>query len=581
MSMRRILLVAVAGLAAVWLLPSQSAPKIVFENIIERSGITYEMHNSATPQRHQVETMLAGVAVFDYNNDGLLDIYFVNGAKLPEMDKSDPAYHNRLYRNNGDGTFTDVTEKAGLQGAGYGMGVAVGDYDNDGFEDLYIASVNHNQLFHNNGDGTVTDVTAKAGVAGIHPKFGKTWGISAGWFDYDNDGLLDLIVINYVNWSIETEPLCKVGEIRAYCSPNSYTGQPNILYHNNGDGTFTDVSVKSGIDRLIGKGMGVAFADYDNDGYTDLFISNDTFRNFLLHNNRDGTFSETGILNGVAYNENGKSIAGMGTDFRDVDNDGLPDIFVAAMVGDTFPLFRNRGRDFADNTSLSGVARITSGATAWGSGIFDFDNDGNKDLFATCASILDNSDEIDHLPAKQPNLVLRNLGGAGGAVRFADVSKAAGPSFQVPAAHRGVAFGDLNNDGRIDAVVVVQNAKPEIWMNRSPGGNHWLILNLVGTKSNRDGLGARVKITPNVGGPQWNHATTATGFSTSSDKRVHFGLGAATTAKVEVTWPSGIQQVLGNVKADQILKVREEGTVPAAGSAAAPTPGPRIPHGKG
>jgi hypothetical protein len=339
--------------------------------------------------------------------------------------------------------------------------------------------------------------------------------------------------------------------------------------------------VKSGIDRLIGKGMGVAFADYDNDGYTDLFISNDTFRNFLLHNNRDGTFSETGILNGVAYNENGKSIAGMGTDFRDVDNDGLPDIFVAAMVGDTFPLFRNRGRDFADNTSLSGVARITSGATAWGSGIFDFDNDGNKDLFATCASILDNSDEIDHLPAKQPNLVLRNLGGAGGAVRFADVSKAAGPSFQVPAAHRGVAFGDLNNDGRIDAVVVVQNAKPEIWMNRSPGGNHWLILNLVGTKSNRDGLGARVKITPNVGGPQWNHATTATGFSTSSDKRVHFGLGAATTAKVEVTWPSGIQQVLGNVKADQILKVREEGTVPAAGSAAAPTPGPRIPHGKG
>jgi hypothetical protein len=581
MSMRRILLVAVAGLAAVWLLPSQSAPKIVFENIIERSGITYEMHNSATPQRHQVETMLAGVAVFDYNNDGLLDIYFVNGAKLPEMDKSDPAYHNRLYRNNGDGTFTDVTEKAGLQGAGYGMGVAVGDYDNDGFEDLYIASVNHNQLFHNNGDGTFTDVTAKAGVAGIHPKFGKTWGISAGWFDYDNDGLLDLIVINYVNWSIETEPLCKVGEIRAYCSPNSYTGQPNILYHNNGDGTFTDVSVKSGIDRLIGKGMGVAFADYDNDGYTDLFISNDTFRNFLLHNNRDGTFSETGILNGVAYNENGKSIAGMGTDFRDVDNDGLPDIFVAAMVGDTFPLFRNRGRDFADNTSLSGVARITSGATAWGSGIFDFDNDGNKDLFATCASILDNSDEIDHLPAKQPNLVLRNLGGAGGAVRFADVSKAAGPSFQVPAAHRGVAFGDLNNDGRIDAVVVVQNAKPEIWMNRSPGGNHWLILNLVGTKSNRDGLGARVKITPNVGGPQWNHATTATGFSTSSDKRVHFGLGAATTAKVEVTWPSGIQQVLGNVKADQILKVREEGTVPAAGSAAAPTPGPRIPHGKG
>jgi hypothetical protein len=297
-----------------------------------------------------------------------------------------------------------------------------------------------------------------------------------------------------------------VGEIRAYCSPNSYTGQPNILYHNNGDGTFTDVSVKSGIDQLIGKGMGVAFADYDNDGYTDLFISNDTFRNFLLHNNRDGTFSETAILNGVAYNENGKSIAGMGTDFRDADNDGLPDIFVVAMVGDTFPLFHNRGRDFADITSSSGVTRATSGLTAWGSGIFDF-----------------------------------------------------------------------NNDGKIDAVVVVQNARPEIWMNRSPGGNHWLILNLVGTRSNRDGLGARVKITPNVGGPQWNHATTATGFSTASDKRVHFGLGAATETKVEITWPSGIQQVLPNVKADQVLKVREEGVVPAAAPAVMPvapgTPG--------
>jgi hypothetical protein len=451
------------------------------------------------------------------------------------------------------------------------MGVAVGDYDNDGYEDLYIASVNHNQLFHNNGDGTFTDVTAKAGVAGIHPNSGKTWGISAGWFDYDNDGLLDLIVINYVNWNIETEPPCKVGEVRAYCSPNSYSGQPNILYHNNGDGTFTDVSVKSGIDKLIGKGMGVAFADYDNDGFEDLFISNDTFRNFLLHNNRDGTFSEMGILNGVAYNENGKSIAGMGVDFRDVDNDGRPDIFVAAMVGDTFPLFRNRGRDFADITSSSGVARATSGLTAWGNGIFDFDNDGYKDLFATCASILDNSEEIDHMPAKLPNLVLRNLGVAGGPVRFTDVSKTAGPSFQVPAAHRGVAFGDFNNDGKIDAVVVVQNAKPEIWMNRSPGGNHWLILNLIGTKTNRDGLGARVKITPNAGGPQWNHATTATGFSTSSDKRVHFGLGAATQSGIEINWPSGVHQVLTNVKADQVLTVREELLVPGTGPTASPS----------
>jgi len=548
--------VLVTGLAAGWLLPSQTGPRILFENIVKRSGVTYQMHNSVTPQKHQVETMLAGVAVFGYNNDGLPDLYFVNGAKLPELDKSDPAYHNRLYRNNGNGTFTDVTERAGLQGAGYGMGVVAGDYDNDGFEDLYISSVNHNQLFYNNGDGTFTDVTVKAGVAGVHPKFGKTWGISAGWFDYDNDGLLDLIVIDYVNWSLETEPPCMVGEIRAYCSPNSYTGQPNILYHNNGDGTFADVSVKSGIDKLIGKGMGVAFADYDNDGYTDLFISNDTLRNFLLHNNRDGTFSETGILNGVAYNENGKAIAGMSADFRDVDNDGRPDIFIVAMLGDTFPLFRNRGRDYADITSSSGVARATAGLTAWGNGIHDFDNDGNKDLFATCASILDNSEEIDHMPAKLPNIVLLNLGSGSGPVRFVDVCKEAGPRFQASAAHRGVAFGDFNNDGKIDAVVVVQNARPEIWMNRSSGGNHWLILNLVGTKGNRGGLGARVKITPSVGGPQWNHATTATGFDTSSDRRVHFGLGAATETAAEISWPSGIQQVLEHVKADQVLTVR-------------------------
>jgi hypothetical protein len=568
----RICIVAILGFAAVWLLRSQSSPTIVFENTIARSGIDYAMHNSVTPQRHQVETMLAGVAVFDYNNDGLPDIYFVNGAQLPQMDKSDPAYHNRLYRNNGDGTFTDVTEKAGLAGAGYGMGVAVGDYDNDGFEDVYIAGVNRNQLFHNNGDGTFTDVTAKAGVDGIHPRLGKTFGISAGWFDYDNDGLLDLIVINYVNWDIAHEPPCTVGMSRSYCSPDNYTGEPNILYHNNGDGTFTDVSAQSGIDKMIGKGMGVAFADYDNDGYTDVFISNDTFRNFLLHNNRDGTFSERGIESGVAYNENGRSIAGMGTDFQDIDNDGRPDIFVVGMLGDTFPLFLNRGRGFSDVTSSSGVARATVGVTAWGAGVYDFDNDGNKDLFAACASILDNSEEIDHKPSKRPNLVLRNLGAAGGSLRFADVSKEAGASFQAPGAHRGVAFGDFNNDGKIDAIVVLQNAKPELWMNRSPGANHWLLLKLVGTKSNRDGLGARVKISPNIGGPQWNHATTATGYSSSSDKRVHFGLGAATTARIEILWPSGIHQVLPSVKADRVLTIREKGPLPPAGAPAVTPP---------
>jgi hypothetical protein len=328
-----------------------------------------------------------------------------------------------------------------------------------------------------------------------------------------------------------------------------------MLYHNNGDGTFTDVSESSGIGRHVGKGMGVAFADFDGDGFTDVFVSNDTYRNFLFHNNRNGTFSEVGIVNGIAYNENGKSIAGMGADFRDVDNDGWPDIFVVGMVGDSFPLFRNRaGKGFADITSIAGVAKATVGHTAWGAGIYDFDNDGNKDLFASRASILDNAEEIDHLPAKLPNMLLRNLGRGA----FREVSAEAGPSFQVPGAHRGAAFGDLNNDGKIDVVVVRQNAPPEIFLNRSPGPNHWLIVRLTGTKSNRDGLGARIRITPSAGPAQYNHATTSVGFSASSDRRVHFGLGAATRVeKMEIAWPSGIRQTLTNVRADQVLNVQE------------------------
>lgn len=538
-----------------WRSPATGASSgpIVFENIIDRSGVRFVMDSSTSARKHQIETMLSGVAIFDYNNDGLMDLYFVNGARLPDMDKSDPRNWNRLYRNNGDGTFTDVTEKAGVRGAGFGMGVAAADYDNDGWVDLYVTGVNRNQLFHNNGDGTFTDVTEKAGVAGVHPKLGKTWSISAGWFDYDNDGRLDLFVTNYVNWSLETEPVCKTGDIVAYCSPNSYTGQPNMLFHNNGDGTFTDVSDASGVGKHVGKGMGVVFADYDGDGFTDVFVSNDTYRNFLFHNNGNGTFSEAGILSGVAYNENGKSIAGMGADFRDVDNDGRPDIFVVGMIGDTFPLFRNRGTDFTDVTSAWGIAGATARMTAWGAGIADFDNDGWKDLFAACSSILDNSEQIEHLPSKLPNKVLRNMGGT----HFVDVSESAGASFGVPQAHRGMAYGDLNNDGRIDVVVTVKDSRPEILINRS-AEKHWLLVKLVGVRSNRDGLGARVKATLAGGAALYNHATTSTGLSASSDPRVHFGLGAAQRVeKLEIWWPSGIRQTLRNVKADQILTVRE------------------------
>ena len=527
---------------------------IQFENVIEQSKIKFKLRNSISPKRYTFETMTGGVAVFDYNNDGWLDIFFTNGAAIPSLEKSDPSYYNRLFRNNGDGTFTDVTEKAGLQGIGYSMGAAAGDYDNDGFVDLYVTGVNRNQLFHNNGDGTFTDVTEKSGVGGVIPQIGKAWSVAAGWFDYNNDGRLDLFVVNYLNYSVKTATPCVQQGLPAYCSPVDFLGTPNILYRNNGDGTFTDVSEQSHISKYVGKGMGLAFADYDNDGFTDIFVSNDTFENYLLHNNRDGTFTNVALLAGVAYNAFGNAIAGMGADFRDVDNDGKPDIFETAMFGEGFPLYKNLGDgQFQDVTATAGLSALTSRSTAWGVGIFDFDNDGNKDLFTANSDILDNSMELAHRPFPLPNRVFRNKAG----LSFEDVSSKAGSSFSVPAPHRGAAFGDLNNDGKVDVVVAVLNGPPEIWMNRSSEGNHWIILKLVGTKSNRDGLGTKIRLTTSLG-TQYNQASTAVSYNSSSDKRVHFGLGSATSVDaIELTWPSGIKQVLKNVKADQILAVTE------------------------
>ncbi|HEV2397181.1 MAG TPA: CRTAC1 family protein [Candidatus Sulfotelmatobacter sp.] len=470
------------------------------------------------------------------------------------LEKSNPSYWNRLFHNNGDGTFTDVTEKAGLQGLGYSMGVAAADYDNDGFVDLYVTGLNRNQLFHNNGDGTFTDVTAKAGVADIVPKIGKAWSVTAGWFDYNNDGLLDLFVVNYLNYNISNAKLCAQEGHPAYCSPVDFIGTPNVLYRNNGDGTFTDVSEQSHIAQYIGKGMGLAFADYDNDGFTDIFVPNDTFENYLFHNKGDGTFTNVALQAGVSYNAFGNAIAGMAADFRDIDNDGKPDIFETAMFGEGFPVYKNLGDgQFQDMTAPSGLAASTSRSTAWGVGVFDFDNDGNKDLFTTNSDILDNSLVLAHRPFPLPNHVFRNKGN----LTFEDLSSKAGASFQVPAPHRGAAFGDLNNDGKIDVVVTVLNGSPEIWMNRSSNKNHWIILKLVGVKSNRDGLGTKVKITT-AQGSQYNQATTTVGYNSSSDKRVHFGLGtAAVIDMIELTWPSGTKQILKNIKADQILTVTE------------------------
>ena len=537
---------AVLSVCVLILVSFAAQPEIRFENTVRASGITLHLDNSTTPEKHPEETMTGGVAVLDYNNDGRPDIFFINGAHLPDMQKSQARYWNRLYRNDGNGHFTDVTERAGIAGAGYSMGVAVGDFDNDGNEDVYVTGVDHNQLFHNNGDGTFTDVTERAGVSTIDKKGNKPFSVAAGWFDYNNDGKLDLLVVNYVQLPA-AEPVCKTNNLRAYCSPDSFAGVTNILFRNNGDGTFTDVSEVSGISKLTGKGMGVAFADYDGDGFTGIFIANDTFRNLLFHNNRDGTFTELGVLAGVAYNENGKSIAGMGADFRDVDNDGRPEIFVTGTLNDMFLLFRNNGRDFTDVTSDSGMGTLTGNLTGWGNGIFDFDNDGWKDLFTANSAILDNSEAIDHRAYWLPDTVFRNSGKG----RFTRLN------VSEPAAHRGAAFGDLNGDGLVDVVINNLNGAPELLSNRSNKSNHWLIVDLQGTYSNRDGIGSKLEVVTG-GRHQYNQCTTSVGYASSSDRRVHFGLGSSRVIdRLAIIWPSGATQHLTNVAADRVLKVVE------------------------
>jgi hypothetical protein len=534
--------------------PAAPVTKLAFDDIITRSGIEFTARNSVSPQRYAIETMMGGVAAFDYDNDGLLDVFFTNGASIPSLEKSDPGYYNRLYRNNGDGTFADATEKSGLRGEGYTMGAAAGDFDNDGFTDLYVVGVNYNELRRNNGNGTFSDVTTKAGVTGHVPGRGKAWAVAGGWLDYNNDGLLDLFVVNYLDYSVASAPPCKIGSHPAYCAPDNFKGMPNLLYRNNGDGTFTDVSRTSRISQSVGKGMGAAFADYDRDGLTDIFVSNDTFQNYLFHNNSDGTFSEVALRCGVAYDDNGNTVAGMGADFRDLNNDGLPDIFHTAMFADSFPTYRNLGAgQFADVTNSSGLSLLTARLTAWGTGAFDFDNDGYKDLFTANGEILDNAMEIERRPAQLPNSLFLNSGN----FTFADVSGQLGDAFGIPAAHRGSAFGDFNNDGRIDVVVLVLNARPRFLMNRCSNDNHWISLRLTGTRGNRDGLGADVRITT-ARGVQYNHATTMVGYNSSSDKRVHFGLGdAAVVDEIEITWPGGLRQTLTGVQADQVLSVAE------------------------
>lgn len=535
--------------------PNTQGP-IRFEEIAQKAGLHYITANGNTENKNQPQTMVAGVALFDYDGDGYLDVYLVGGAAIPSLQKETPAYWNRLFHNNHDGTFTDVTEKAGLAGAGYGSGVAIGDYDNDGWPDVFLANVTGNQLFHNNGDGTFTDVTAKAGVAGAKLNGKKMWSVGAGWFDYNNDGLLDLFVVNYCVWDVNKDPYCRVKEgVRGYCHPKYYAPTHNTLYRNNGDGTFTDVSEETGVAQQFGKGMSVTFADYDGDGYLDAFVANDTTQNFLFHNLKGKKFEEVALLAGVGYAPDGIARSGMGADFRDVNNDGLPDIWHTAVEHEGFPLWLNEGKgEFQDMTVASGLAK-TNEMSGWGNGIADFDNDGWKDLFVARANVMDNISEQNATRRyPEPNTIFRNVGNG----KFTDVSANAGPDFQLEAAHRGVAFGDLDNDGRVDMVVSVLDGPAKLLHNITENGNHWILLKLVGTKSNKMAIGAQIRITTEDGNKQWNEVTTAVGYASASDSRVHFGLGKNEKIKeLEIRWPSGFKQILKDVAGDRIVTIEE------------------------
>jgi enediyne biosynthesis protein E4 len=482
--------------------------------------------------------MGGGVALLDYNNDGLLDVFLVNSGKLEspvklptDFSRREPAYWNRLYRQNRDGSFTDVTAAAGLSDAGpnYGMGVATGDYNGDGFIDLYVTNYGRNTLYRNNGNGTFTDVTAESGVAA------GGWSASAGFFDYDNDGRLDLFVTRYLDWDIGHNILCGT-PFHSYCRPDKFGAVANVLFHNEGGGRFRDVSVASGIAAHKGKSLGVAFADYDADGFVDVFVANDGMEQFLFHNKGDGTFEERALEAGVALDDNGRSFAGMGVAFTDYDNDGRPDIVVTNLALDKYALYHNEGNGQFRYASLTtGLAGLTARSSGWGVGLQDFDNDGWKDIFVAQSHVLDNVEKIHSgLRYLEPPALFRNTSGRFEQPELKDLA---------PVAGRGVAFGDLNNDGYIDAVVSVLGGRPLVLLNRG-GRNHWLTLNLP--------IGATAKI-----GRQWGYATTAGSYLSASDGRVHFGLGSEKQATVEITWPNGKRRVLENVPADRTITVKE------------------------
>jgi hypothetical protein len=536
--------------------PDQAKPLAgKFTDMTSSLGIHFEYLASHTSKKYLIETMGSGVALFDYDNDGRLDIFVVNGAPLDDPtpagavpQKSGPRYSNRLFHQKPDGTFEDTTEKAGLQGAGYGMGVAVGDYDNDGNEDLYVTAYGGNKLYHNNGNGTFTDVTDAAGVAG------GGWSTSAAWVDLDNDGFLDLVVLRYLQWDF-ADIWC--GEhregYRSYCHPDAFSAIAPLVYHNDGQGHFTEISQKIGLAKPA-KGLGVALADYDHDGNVDLFIANDSMIEFLYHNKGHGQFEEVGLTSQVAVDADGRTYAGMGVDFADYNNDGWPDLVITDLANQRYALYENEGNGtFSYSSFFTGLAKITMPHSGWGVRFLDYDNDGWKDLLIAQGHDLDTVElNYPNLKYKEPMLLLRNTGKV-----FLDVSAESGEVFQKAWLGRGMAIGDIDNDGRIDAVVTTNDGPMHVLHNETPTSNHWLTLDLVGHKSNRDAIGAQVKI-HTLTGTQFATVTTAGSYLSSSDKRVHFGLGPESRAQyLEIRWPSGIVQELKNVKGDQILRIDE------------------------
>ena len=523
-------------------------PTIQMSSGASAAGLDFVLRNGASGHKYQVETVPGGLGVIDFDGDGWPDLFCANGAALPSLTKDGPAYSNRLYRNNRDGTFSDVTDTTGLAGEGYAMGVAVGDYNNDGHEDLFVTGVHGNHLYRNDGKGKFTDVTAKAGLMGPGSLSRPAWTVAACWIDYDSDGHLDLLLSNYCDWSPGIDPVCGGvdAQLRAYCHPDKYSAQPMQLFHNNGDGTFTEITMKQGLPDLLGKGMGIAIADFAGDGHPGLFIANDNARNLLLRNRGKG-FREVGIEAGVAYNGDGRNISGMGADFGDIDGDGRPDLIVTGLKNETFEVFLNQGNGvFDDGSAQTGLLTLSRPWSGWGCGLIDLDNDGWLDLFVAGGG-LDVQDA-------QPNRIFQNNRG-----RFKDVSSQSGPVFAQTALHRGAVFADFDRDGRIDVAVSALNAPLELWWNRTPRdapSGHWLQLRLTGRSSNRSAIGAAIHCTAGDR-TQTRTVSSSVGYASSSDLTAHFGLGVANRAKIEIHWPSGIVQDYGEVMADQRLSITE------------------------